>query len=109
MTTKIKSVDLNDDELTDLEKALMLYLDVENNVAYEFMNNDYNCAYSAGIMNDDIEYIKQAERIKVDVDRIVKNHENVKAMVKRLIAQAKIANQLHKNIVSRREKINEHR
>lgn len=98
MTSEIKPVDLSDDELTDLEKALMIYLDAENSVAYEFTNNDYNCARSAAYAEDDFEYLEQAKSIKKDLDRIVKNHENVKAMVKRLIAQAKVANELHKNI-----------
>ena len=99
MTTEILSVDFDDKTLDSLERTLMTMLDHEQNVAYEFTNNDYNCAYSAGIMNDDIYAIKQAERIKVDVDRIVSHHNTVKDLVKRLIAQAKVANELHSNHV----------
>lgn len=100
--TDIQPVDLSDDELTDLEKALMIYLDAENSVAYEFTNNDYNCARSQGELTNDARALEQALSLRDDVDRIVKNHENVKAMVKRLIAQAKVANELHANFVKGR-------
>ena len=101
MTTDIKPVDLSDDELIDLEKALMIYLDAENSVAYEFTNNDYNCARSQGELTNDPYALEQALSLRDDVDRIVKNHENVKAMVKRLIAQAKVANELHSNFCAK--------
>ena len=94
----IRPVDLSDDELTDLEKALMIYLDAEQSVAYEFTNNDYTCARSQGELSNDAYALEQALRLRDDVERIVKNHENVKAMVRRTIAQAKVANELHANI-----------
>lgn len=99
MTTEILSVDFDDKTLDVLERTLMTMLDHEQSVAYEFTNNDYNCALFAGIMNDDIESIKQAQQIKVDVDSIVSHHKSVKDLVKRLVAQAKIANELHSNAV----------
>ena len=97
----IRPVDLSDDELTDLEKALMIYLDAEQSVAYEFTDNHYNCARSQGELNNDAYALEQALSLRDDVERIVKNHENVKAMVRRTIAQAKVANELHANIVEK--------
>ena len=95
------STDMSDETLDTLERTLMTMLDHEQSVAYEFLNNDYNCAYSAGIMQDDIGYIKQAERIKEKVDKIVNTHKSVKELVKRLVAQAKLANELHENFCKR--------
>ena len=99
--TEILPTDMNDETLDTLERTLMTMLDHQQSVAYEFLNNDYNCAFTAGIMQNDIGYMKQAERIKEKVDRIVNTHNSVKYLVKRLVAQAKLANELHENFCKR--------
>jgi hypothetical protein len=52
-------------------------------------------------MDHDDEYLEQAKSIKEKVDRIVNTHNSVKDLVKRLVAQAKLANELHENFCKR--------
>lgn len=98
---KVKPVDFDDDTLDSLERTFMIMLDHEQNVGYEFTNNDYNCARSQGEMSNDAYALEQALRIKDDVDKIVAHHKNVQDLMKRVIAQAKVANELHANIVEK--------
>ena len=95
------TTDMSDETLDTLERTLMTMLDHEQSVAYEFLHNDYNCALSAAIMDHDDEYLEQAKSIKEKVDRIVNTHNSVKDLVKRLVAQAKLANELHENCCKR--------
>lgn len=76
--------------LDQIEKTLSFALHYEQNVAYEFTNNDYHCARSAG--DSDPYYAEMALRIRDDVDRIKENHNTMIGLLKDVIQQAKQAN-----------------
>lgn len=96
--TRFEPLDLSDDELEKIEQSLLSMLNYQGDANYIFYENDYKKAQSAAHEYRDFEYLEQAESIKKDRNKIVARYNAAQSFVKRLIAQAKIANGLHNYI-----------
>ena len=83
---------ISDETLDKAALTLTEALCHENSVAYEFANNDYNSC--RGVADDDPYYAKLALELRDDVDKIVARHKAMQELVKRVVNQAKFANNL---------------
>lgn len=103
MTKKVKPVDLSDEQIDHLEKLLMIELDPENAVLYfiESSNLRHAAAKERVIQFDiDDKIIRCPDVVKAEqkIENIRLHYKEVRKKVRRLLKQAKIANELHKNL-----------
>ena len=89
----MNQLNLSDDELEEIQKSLLSMLDCKRNANYFIIENDYNRSRAAAYEQDEPEYLNQAQSIKKDLDKIVKKHKTAQSFLKRIVEQAKRANQ----------------
>lgn len=108
MTSEIKPVDLSDEQIDLLEQVLMITLDPENSVQYFIESSNLREAEAKPLQLqfDSQNKIKcscqhrspEVERAEKKLQDIRLHYRKIRKNVRRVLTQAKIANELHKNI-----------
>lgn len=98
----MRAVYLDNETLDKVERTIKPLLDHKHNANWFLLDNELAKARSFAIENNDQEAHEIADKIQKDVDAICKQHEITIEFLSLVIAQAKVANELHTNFMKGR-------